>query len=91
MKNTNRALRRYRLALRKRRVRKNLRHYFQGDDFEPRRVGMYAETPKPCSCWMCGNPRRYHGEMSMQERRAIAAESVGWTPEDSVEGEPLRI
>ncbi len=24
----------------------------------------------PCSCWMCGNPRRYFGERSLQERRA---------------------
>jgi hypothetical protein len=22
-----------------------------------------------CSCWMCGNPRRYHGEPTVQERR----------------------
>ena len=84
MKNSNRALRRYRLALRKRWVRKNLRHCFD-EDLEPRRVGMYAETPKVCSCWMCGNPRRYHGELSMQERRAMEAEAIGWTLGDSVE------
>lgn len=23
-----------------------------------------------CSCWMCGNPRRHLGEITMQERRA---------------------
>jgi hypothetical protein len=23
-----------------------------------------------CSCWMCGNPRRYFGALSIQERRA---------------------
>ncbi len=22
-----------------------------------------------CSCWMCGNPRRYEGELTVQERR----------------------
>lgn len=23
-----------------------------------------------CSCWMCGNPRRFRGERTLQERRA---------------------
>lgn len=25
-------------------------------------------TSKPCSCWMCGNPRKYFKELTMQER-----------------------
>ncbi|KFI24206.1 hypothetical protein CG51_18560 [Haematobacter missouriensis] len=29
-----------------------------------------ANNLKVCSCWMCGNPRRYSGEMTIQERRA---------------------
>lgn len=30
-----------------------------------------------CSCWMCGNPRRYLCERSMPERRAdIAAQAA---------------
>lgn len=24
-----------------------------------------------CSCWMCGNPRRFLGEPTIQERRAL--------------------
>ena len=28
-------------------------------------------TPKPCSCWMCGNPRKWFGERTVQERRAM--------------------
>jgi hypothetical protein len=35
-----------------------------------------AETPAICSCWMCGNPRKYFGERTVQERRAIQTE--GW-------------
>ncbi|CAH2801603.1 MAG: hypothetical protein CBARDMAM_4422 [uncultured Caballeronia sp.] len=27
------------------------------------------DTPAPCSCWMCGNPRRYFRERTIQERR----------------------
>ena len=30
----------------------------------------YRKTTKLCSCWMCGNQRRYCGERTVQERRA---------------------
>jgi hypothetical protein len=26
-------------------------------------------TPTPCSCWMCGNPRKWFGLKTIQERR----------------------
>lgn len=26
-------------------------------------------TPKPCSCPMCGNPRKHFGELTIQEKR----------------------
>ena len=29
-----------------------------------------------CSCAMCGNPRRYTGEVTMQERRTDAADRL---------------
>ena len=49
-----------------------LRHYFMERHALPaRRVGMYAKTPKICSCFLCGNPRRFIGEPTIQERRAI--------------------
>jgi len=28
-------------------------------------------TPKHCSCWMCGNPRKWFGKRTVQERRAM--------------------
>lgn len=34
-----------------------------------RRLGRLARARKPCSCAMCGNPRRWFGEPSLQERR----------------------
>lgn len=34
-----------------------------------RRAGMLANTATPCSCWLCGNPRRLFGEPSRQELR----------------------
>ncbi len=33
-----------------------------------RELGMVSRTPHPCSCWMCGNPRRILNEKSRQER-----------------------
>ena len=33
------------------------------------RLGKLAKTPVPCSCPMCGNPRRYFGQETLSERR----------------------
>ena len=77
---SKRAIRRHHEARRKVWVRKNLRHYFLSpDDPPPRRVGLYADTPKVCSCWMCGNPRRYLNEPTLQEQVHEAA----WRSKDS--------
>ncbi len=40
---------------------------------EPEVLSRVVDTPTDCSCWMCGNPRRYFGELSMQERRLFQA------------------
>lgn len=31
---------------------------------------LMTETPTPCSCAMCGNPRKYANEATIQERSA---------------------
>ncbi len=36
---------------------------------DDRALGISVNTQKPCSCVMCGNPRRYNGEPTIQERR----------------------
>jgi len=63
----NRALRRHHDERAKRRVAVS-----QGGSarHDPKRVGRLAATRAPCSCWMCGNPRHYAGELTVQERRA---------------------
>jgi hypothetical protein len=67
-----RAVRRYHAQRRKAWVRRTLRHYFMGCRALPaRRVRMYSKTPKACSCFMCGNPRRFCGEVTIQERRVM--------------------
>jgi len=34
-----------------------------------RTFARFADTPKPCSCRICGNPRRF-GDVTLDERRA---------------------
>lgn len=58
MKDMSRAIRRHHAA----RLKRARRFYFAFDNrTDPHRLGMVLHTPKPCSCWMCGNPRRYIG------------------------------
>ncbi len=68
-KNPKRALRRHHVARRKRWAARELAHIVEGHQGRSRRktVGLLAETPKRCSCWMCGNPRRHFGEPSHRE------------------------
>ena len=64
-----RSLRRHYDQRKKAWVRKNLTHYFYGLAVMPAdRVGRYARTPKVCSCFMCGNPRRYQGGPTLRKR-----------------------
>ncbi len=53
------------------RKKKRAAHYWYMSDGDPRRIGMAARTPMSCSCYMCGNPRKYRGGLTMQERRAL--------------------
>lgn len=34
-------------------------------------VGKLVHTATNCSCWMCGNPRKFFGELTMQERKHL--------------------
>lgn len=38
-------------------------------DVTKKKIGMAGITPTPCSCWMCGNPRRQ--KFSAKERLSI--------------------
>lgn len=63
MKDMSRALRRHHAA----RIKQARRFYFGIDSStDLRRLGMLLHTSTPCSCWMCGNPRR-NGELSLME------------------------
>ena len=54
------------------RVKCRVRRYYRGYAAQdPRHLGKIAHAPQLCSCFMCGNPRRYFGEPTLQERRAV--------------------
>jgi len=71
MKTGARALRRHHLARIKHRWHAAVAsRSMAGKPADAVRVaGLRAATGTPCSCWMCGNPRKYFGEASLQERR----------------------
>ena len=35
----------------------------------PTLIGLKAHTPKNCSCYMCGNPRKFFNEKTFQEKK----------------------
>lgn len=50
---------------------KSSRRYFWGRQRDlsqdPRALGLVLSTPNPCSCYMCGNPRRYFKSDALDE------------------------
>jgi len=71
MKYSRRSLRRHHRARIRKRVKWIMREMwgYQADDMSPRFLGRYTTTRTPCSCRMCGNPRRYFGERTFHEVR----------------------
>ncbi|MDO9533038.1 MAG: hypothetical protein Q7O12_13060 [Deltaproteobacteria bacterium] len=46
------------------------RHHLQKQGVYGVCVGSYRKVRRPCSCWMCGNPRKYFGVRTRQEIKA---------------------
>lgn len=45
-------------------------NYFWSEEDKIQHQKRMAENRKPCSCHMCGNPRKHHKDkLTMQERR----------------------
>jgi hypothetical protein len=44
--------------------------YFDSLAGDPKWVGKAARTPRSCSCWACGNPRKYFSQRTRQEIQA---------------------
>lgn len=79
----HRGLRRAHRERLKARVRARMRRIWRdgralADD--PRQVARWVTTRQPCSCAMCGNPRRWFGAKTRQERRIEQGESCDGHP-----------
>jgi len=61
-----------------RRIKRRVREYYGGVFCrDERRVGKLAQARTPCSCFMCGNPRKFEGRPTLRERRASGGERGG--------------
>lgn len=75
----DRALRRHH----RQRMKNNRKKYWTVFPHEesPKRLGIITTTPCICSCWMCGNPRKYYKNskagMKTSEIRKMEAMIVG--------------
>jgi hypothetical protein len=51
---------------------KKKRRFRWGRDLrnDPQTLSALVDTACPCSCAMCDNPRKFTGELTLQERRA---------------------
>jgi hypothetical protein len=58
------------------------------DQMSPRALGMLCATPKVCSCWMCGNPRKTQSERTIQEISLMQPLLQDW-PTNLPEAVPL--
>jgi len=57
----------FRIHHRERLKKKRASYYGGWAGSSPHRLGMVVTTPTLCSCWMCGNPRKYFGQRTRQE------------------------
>ena len=60
------------------RIKKARSNYWGGIKGNKRKLGIVLNTPKDCSCWACGNPRRHlKGDdlVTYQELKFLAIEA----------------
>ncbi len=54
------------------RVKQRVANYYGGVFHgDARRLGKLAQTRTPCSCFMCGNPRKWEKQPTLGERRTF--------------------
>lgn len=71
-KNLSRALRRHHTT----RLKNSRRNYWSVvlDLLNPKSekyIAQVISTPKPCSCYMCGNARKFFNERTLQEKKHL--------------------
>jgi hypothetical protein len=85
-----RALRRHHRQRMIARARRVFERWFEDPEEAEMRARHYHSRMASCSCWMCGNPRKYSGSIPIQEQRrhrtadadATACRQEGASPVD---------
>jgi len=71
MKNYKRALRRFHSQrILSKRKKSYVSQMLIEEGISEKNLKKHLKNPVPCSCWMCGNPRKYQKEKSLQELKA---------------------
>ena len=52
---------------------KKIGHSWYNHEPTPKQIGFIAHSPKACSCYMCGNPRKHWKQKTFQEIKADIA------------------
>lgn len=66
------AFRRWRAQQAKHRAWNYLHFWWDIEHPRPAHVGLFASTHCcPCSCWCCGNARRWFKDLTWQEKRSL--------------------
>jgi hypothetical protein len=60
------------------RIKQKVKHYYGGVFKDnPRKINQLTRTHTPCSCFMCGNPRRYQKTPTLREIRQSETLKLG--------------
>ena len=71
MKNYQRALRRFHAQrIINKRKKTLISQTLIEEGIPEKRLKKYLKNPVTCSCWMCGNPRKYFSDKTYQELKA---------------------
>ena len=76
--NTQSQMRALRRHHRERLLKKRSKYVIYSPDYDSssyiqgltQRILIAVNTPTACSCWMCGNPRKFYKDKTIQEKRA---------------------
>ena len=48
-----------------------IKNWFGSKESREEHIRQMTETRKPCSCYMCGNPRKHWNDITIQEKREL--------------------
>lgn len=56
--------------------------YWGSEERRQKHIRKMSETRKPCSCYMCGNPRKHWKDKTVQEHRFDEKMKTDWNDDE---------